>query len=226
MREDFVPPGLVRVRRSQGPWRHLLLLFSVMLGFGLLAPGRMLAQTSGPTPTPAPPGVATPAPVPPGAPQLSVNKSVQPTSGPVGTRVTFTIVVSNVGAGDAHDVVVTDVMPDTVQVLSATTSQGTAKINGQQVEVTIGILAPGEIVTITIAGVIRVGTPAGTPIHNMVQATASDAPTASATADLLPVEAVLPQSGGGSGSPVLGLLLIVALIGGGWALRPRRSVAR
>jgi len=60
--------------------------------------------------------------------------------------VTYTITVSNPGSGDAHNVIVTDDFPADLEVLSVTTTKGTATINGQTVRVVIDVLAPGELV--------------------------------------------------------------------------------
>src|SRR5438132_7689131 len=95
-------------------------LVLVLLG---LAAQPAAAQTGGPPPTVAP------TPPPPGQPELSISKTGVPSSAPPGTRITYTITVSNPGSADAHNVVVTDDFPPELQILSVTTSKGTATIN-------------------------------------------------------------------------------------------------
>ena len=100
-------------------------------------------NTPGPTPTPRPsskPDLADPA----------VTKSASVSEAKIGDQITFTIRVTNNGPGTAQDVVVTDPIPDYMDVIEATTSRGNVSSNGRTVIVTIGKVPAGDEVTIRI----------------------------------------------------------------------------
>jgi uncharacterized repeat protein (TIGR01451 family) len=71
-----------------------------------------------------------------------------------GETVTFTIVVSNPTAGTLDNVIVNDPIPVPLTLVNATTSQGTVTINGNTVSFTIGTLAPGQAVVMTVAALV------------------------------------------------------------------------
>jgi len=68
--------------------------------------------------------------------------------------LTFTITVSNIGQGVAEGVVVTDEISEYLEYIRISTTKGTATWNGatRMVTVNIGLMNPGEVVTITITG--------------------------------------------------------------------------
>lgn len=81
---------------------------------------------------------ATPTPITLDRPDIAVTKTVLPVTQSVGQNVSFIINVQNVGAGDAANVIVNDLLPDGFTFLSALPSIGTYDTgNGKW---TIGIL--------------------------------------------------------------------------------------
>ena len=79
-----------------------------------------------------------------------MTKEVSPSEARIGDIVDFTITVTNRGGETADDVVVTDELPDFLDVVGSSTSKGTITTNGRTVVTTIGSVAPGEIVIIHI----------------------------------------------------------------------------
>ena len=189
-----------------------------LLGWAVLAPGPVAAQTAGPTPT----AVATPPSG--GEVQLGIQKTVAPATVPTGSRLTYTILVNNRGPSDAHNVVVSDTLPDQLQPISVTTTKGEAALEGQVVTVRIDSLAPGELVTITIVAVVKAGTVGGQTVTNMAQVISAESRTPSmSSVDALISQTPLPQSGESDASLPLLLLLVLALcVGSGLLLRRRR----
>jgi uncharacterized repeat protein (TIGR01451 family)/MYXO-CTERM domain-containing protein len=80
----------------------------------------------------------------------AVTKSVSPSEAQIGDIVDFTITVTNHGGETADDVVVTDQLPDFLDVVDAQTSKGTIATSGRTVVTTIGSVAPDEVVIIHI----------------------------------------------------------------------------
>ncbi len=79
---------------------------------------------------------------------LGIVKSAVPTPTVVaGTRLTYTLVVSNADVSPATGVVVADALPAGVTYVSATSSKG---VCGSGVLCTLGTLQPGETVVITV----------------------------------------------------------------------------
>lgn len=68
----------------------------------------------------------------------------------VGDMVEFTLVVTNNGAAPARDVVVTDPLPAFLDLWNATTTRGLISVSGRTVTITIGEVAPGDVITIRI----------------------------------------------------------------------------
>jgi uncharacterized repeat protein (TIGR01451 family) len=106
-----------------------------------------------PTDTPGP--INTPQPQPSREPETeradpAVTKAASPSEARIGDIVDFAITVTNHGGETADDVVVTDELPDFLDVIEANASKGTIAISGRTVVTTIGTVAPGEIVTIRI----------------------------------------------------------------------------
>ena len=77
-------------------------------------------------------------------------KTVNPGQGRIGDILDFTITVGNRGSVVARDVVVIDTIPSYLDILGVTTTRGETSIEGQTVTVTIGSVAPGDLVTIHI----------------------------------------------------------------------------
>lgn len=105
--------------------------------------------TSTPTPTGTPPtptwtatGTITP------NPRLSM--TVSPFQANIGQNFTFTVDVTNIGTAPANDAILTDSFPDYIDVISVTTSKGTASKSIHSASVNIGTVIPGEKITVTI----------------------------------------------------------------------------
>ena len=128
---------------------------------GTIAPGgsATCVVTNDDVEAPAPPPPPPPSPTPPAPPQtvdVSITKTDTPDPAFVGGRLRYTLVVTNVGASRATDVVVTDELPSELQLLSVTTTQGTCSA-GQVVACALGALEPGAAATVEI--VVRPLTP-------------------------------------------------------------------
>lgn len=119
-----------------------------------------------PTPSPSPgpsPAPSTPVPQPsaptpvPGGVQSdpAISKAVSPPSVTIGDKITWTVTVWNPGSSPTYSVVVTDTVPDAVDITNVTSTKGTVTVNGQVVSVDVGVLQPGETVTITIEGIVN-----------------------------------------------------------------------
>lgn len=83
-------------------------------------------------------------------PNLALTKTVDRATGSIGDTLTYTLVATNPGAGPATEVVVSDVLPGELSFVSATSTTGTCGFSGGIVSCTIGTMAPGASVTITI----------------------------------------------------------------------------
>jgi uncharacterized repeat protein (TIGR01451 family) len=79
-----------------------------------------------------------------------VTKSVSPSEARIGDIVDFTITVTNHGGETADDVVVTDNLPNFLDVVETGTSKGAITTNARTVVTSIGSVAPGEVVIIHI----------------------------------------------------------------------------
>jgi uncharacterized repeat protein (TIGR01451 family) len=124
--------------------------------------------TARPTRTPLPGATRTPGPTPTRAPSSkpdladpAITKSSSVSDAKIGDEITFTIRVTNNGPHTAEDVVVTDPIPDYLDVIEATTTRGDVSSNGRTVIVTIGKVPAGDVVTIRIR--VRVNERAAPP---------------------------------------------------------------
>jgi hypothetical protein len=80
----------------------------------------------------------------------TIVKLIEPSLILPGEIAVFTITATNRGTAPATGVVVTDDVSPIFIVLGATTTKGTFSISGQLVTFNIGVLNPGEVVTMTI----------------------------------------------------------------------------
>jgi uncharacterized repeat protein (TIGR01451 family) len=203
-------------------------------------------------PDPDPTNSPTTAATRPPAPDPAIVKSVDRPVAEIGELVQFTLIVSNLGGSTAEGVVVDDNVPSFLDIVDVTTTKGELSVSGNAVRVTIGSLAPGEVVTIIIVARVREAPAAGqntnvaivmsiTPDANednnrgsvtvdVPGAAASASPT-SAAATPQPTEVprppTLPDTSvpPGPGSP-LGMLLIgLVLIAASLFLRTARKRA-
>ncbi|MBA3780411.1 MAG: DUF11 domain-containing protein [Nocardioides sp.] len=121
---------------------------------------------------------------------LSLAKSAAPATPVPGTDVTYTLVATNDGASRANGVTVTDTLPSTLTVRSATSDRGTCTITGSQVSCAAGALDPGQTVRVTVV----VGVPSNAttaPLVNNARVGSTtpdpDASNNAATATVTPV---------------------------------------
>jgi uncharacterized repeat protein (TIGR01451 family) len=111
---------------------------------------------------------------------LSVSKTDAPDPIKTGQQLTYTIMVTNNGPSTAASVKATDTLPKTAGLISTTSTQGTCTAKKGTVTCTVGNMASGAKVTITI--VVK-PTKKGTLINTVtVTSTTSDPNTANNTA--------------------------------------------
>lgn len=126
--------------------------------------------------------------------ELHVTKTVDPASVIAGGAATFTMTVSNVGTGDAADVVLDDPFPTGTTPVSTETPGCT--ISAATLVCDIGLLAVGQTATAVVTATID--TP-GTFLNTVTASTSSDlAPTSTLTASAT-IVATTNQGGGGGG---------------------------
>lgn len=139
--------------------------------------------TSTTIPTDTPPPTATSTPKPPPTEQSvadpAISKSASVAEARVGDEITFTIVVTNRGNRAANDVVVTDSLPDYLDLLDATASRGSLTVSGRTVTVDIGSVAPGEQITIRIRARVneRAQPPSGRNGVSLTTSSSTDDPS-------------------------------------------------
>lgn len=91
-----------------------------------------------------------PAAAPAATADLTITKTDKPDPATVGQTITYTIVVTNGGPDAATAVEVVDTLPNQVDYVSATTTQGTCDRNGKKVTCAIGTLENGASATLKI----------------------------------------------------------------------------
>ncbi|MBN1430576.1 MAG: DUF11 domain-containing protein, partial [Anaerolineae bacterium] len=141
--------------------------------------------------TPVATGMPNPA-VTPVIAQLDpvLSKSVSPSEALPGETVTWTIIVSNPGTLPTRTVTITDNIPAQFTITEVTTTRGAITQTGNLVTVQIGVLQPGEQVTIVIKTVVKDAAPAG------VVTNTAYAGNVSAEASIILFPKDLPATGG------------------------------
>ncbi len=86
-----------------------------------------------------------------------ITKSVQPPFAVPGESVTWTITIRNPGTVTATNVTMTDNLPGEVEILEVSATSGNVSFSGQTVNFSIGSLAGGASVTITVRTRVRDG---------------------------------------------------------------------
>ncbi len=81
---------------------------------------------------------------------IAVTIATSPTTAAVGAPLTYVVTVKNNGPAAAPGVFASNMLPSGVTLKSVSTSQGTFAVSGQKINVTIGTIASGKSVTITI----------------------------------------------------------------------------
>lgn len=90
---------------------------------------------------------------------VSIRKAVSSPTVKLGETVTYTLTARNDGPAVADDVVVTDALPEQLQLTGASTSKGSCTTSGNGVRCELGRLLPGQTETVTVtARAIRSGT--------------------------------------------------------------------
>jgi uncharacterized repeat protein (TIGR01451 family) len=173
--------------------------------------------TNTPTPTPS----VTPTRPATGDCELVVIKRADPTQVEPGDEVTFTIEVTNRGQQGAINVQVIDDVPEELEILEVTTTQGIARVEGQRVIVDIGVIGQDFVVTVVIHTRVRedVSTPA--TIKNVVLARSDNCNDPSAQVVITVVGPSLPPTGGLSTWWMVAALLGTGLVALSLALSRR-----
>lgn len=131
----------------------------VMGGSGLAYRPAIMEQTS--VPVECPTLTESPVDSPPAGYDVAVTKRASKSRIGVGEQVTYRIVARNLGSGAAKNVVVTDRLPAGLRVQSTKAQRGSCTTKGQTVRCSLGALAAGQRVAITVnavatrAGVMR-----------------------------------------------------------------------
>ncbi len=115
------------------------------------------AVVGGTRPDPVPTNnaaAATVVTIPPAVDVVVTKSSDTPSASP-GDTVTVTTTVKNNGPSTATGVVISDVVPEGVTVVSIASSQGTCTVSGTAISCPLGTLADGDVVTITLVVTIQ-----------------------------------------------------------------------
>src|SRR5205823_970245 len=104
-------------------------------------------------------------------PNLTIHKTASASTVVAGNSLTYTIGVGNTGGSTAKNVQIVDPLPAGVTLVSATPTAGTC---GGTVTCSVGDVAPGVTVTVTIK-VMTSATATG-PIQNTASASGDNAP--------------------------------------------------
>ena len=195
-----------------------LLSLTFLFGWPDAATGSALGFT--PTPTEPATGTVTPEPPPPVC-KLEITKTADPTDVFPGGLVTFVIEVCNVGNKTCEAVVVSDALPDELEVVSASASQGQAVIEGNGVRGEFGDLLPGACAQLTIVAQVHGDVPPCTKFTNV--ATVGDVVSNIVT---LTVPCLLPESGRTTSLAIMAGLVVMGLglLATGLALRAKSRV--
>jgi uncharacterized repeat protein (TIGR01451 family)/LPXTG-motif cell wall-anchored protein len=166
-------------------------------------------SVSGPTATPET-GVKVVDPV--------ITKRGEPAEALPGEEVVFTIEVTNQGQNAAVGVLVTDELPEYLEIVEATTTQGTVRVEGQVVYVEVGVVGPEFLVVIVIRTRVRPDAPIPLELQNVAVLHSPNGGnrTSPPVVITIPDEVLLPQTGGTTvawGILAGGLLSLIGLAG-------------
>jgi uncharacterized repeat protein (TIGR01451 family) len=167
--------------------------------------------TPTPTFTPNPPSSA-PAATP--TPRVdiadpAITKRGDPSLALPGEPVTFVIEATNTGQEAAVDVVVTDTVPDYLEIINVTSSQGTVTVVGQQVTVEVGTIGNGFVVEIVIKTRVADDAPAPLDLSNVAMLTSPNGgERTSPPATIVVPTSRMPETGQQTGQIAPGIALI------------------
>lgn len=130
-----------------------------------------------------------------------ITKSVNPPFAIPGESATWTITISNPGSIAINNVQVTDTMPAEVEILSVSATAGSVSHSGQTVSFSIGSLAPGQSVTITVQTRVRDNVAVPFIITNQACMTSTEHPDARCASATLTSVGQLPATGQSPWSP-------------------------
>ena len=139
-----------------------------------------------------------------GVSDVSISKTATPLLVVAGGTVTYTLTVKNDGPSTAHDTVVTDTLPTDVTAGTVTPDQGTCTAEDATVSCTLGDVAVGDSVDITIVADVDPGFPGGDLTNVSTVGTSNDDPdpsddaasftnTSGAAADVAVVKTAAPD---------------------------------
>ena len=129
-----------------------------------------------------------------------------PPVAPPGSEITYTIRVINPTDETATDMVIQDVMPDIIEILDASATDGDLEIDGQNITLSLDELGAGERVTLTIDARVSDDDEAVEAIINTACVTSSSNPSPNcAVMSFLAVD-VLPNTG-----QTTWLMIVIAL---------------
>ncbi len=112
-----------------------------------------------------------------------------------GENVLFTITNTNRGSLPATGIVVTDTVPNELEVVSASTSQGAFRINGSTLSFNVGTVNPAQVVTLTISTRVRPDVQPPVDVINTAFLDYKEGPRRSASATLHILRGILPATG-------------------------------
>lgn len=117
-------------------------------------------------------------PKPPTKPVLTIDKDDKQGEVTLGQALSYDIVVTNTGDGEALGVVVNDPLPAGLDFVSGSGPAGTTvTASGRTVTATVGTLAPGQSVTLKVNAKVNQSAPPG-PLANQACVAGSNAPKA------------------------------------------------
>jgi uncharacterized repeat protein (TIGR01451 family) len=167
--------------------------------------------------TPTPTFTPSPAPSTPEAtptPEVStadptITKRGEPSLALPGELVTFVIEATNTGQDAAVDVVVTDTVPDYLDILNVTSSQGSVTIEGQQITVEVGTIGSGYVVEIVVETRVADNAPVPLDLSNVAVLTSPNGgERTSPPATIVVPTSRMPETGRQTGQIAPGIALV------------------
>jgi uncharacterized repeat protein (TIGR01451 family) len=223
---------------------------ALWLDAGAVGASPLFAVSETPTASSTPTRTATPSPTATRTPTATDTATAGPQIGDpliskvanlqrasAGAAVQYTIVVSNANSSALNNVVVTDTLPATFDMLTATTTQGTFLFatDTRLLTFTLGPMQPGQVVTIIIQGRLNNQVQPPNPVRNVATVCDDANHCAHSASALTTIPGSLPVTGEGPGPNEIlvmvlaGLVSLVLLAGlglAGWRVWRRSTVRR